>query len=502
MTNFVSQLRAYLLGLDESPPSELRGVSGAAHRAFFYRQLASLATTDRRARELLREWKERKIDGFIASLIAELRATIAHEASPSEVDALVESGIRIAVGMPVAGLPPFTELLLRRLASDLSFDATFPEASDPGVATYAFEVRLVRRGAAATAVSPIGHAWLSVPGVDALSLLMALEHAQSLGSLDPFRLAEISARQLLQSPNLSVFEDEWPAHDKALQRLASCELLRMNKDEDGEIFSVDPTPLGRAVLEETSSPSSPWRLVAQALVDEERGALTSSLVPAFRRAEADSLRDARTREAEALAHEVRNALVPVPTQLDRLYQALDRAHPEFDLEPYRALIDPGVARVFEYVDARLQAAAILEAQREIDLVSTLERLPKVAHRLVDIRSNAPLFVSGTSAQIQSTLHELESNARGVAATTHLWVTLEKKNGYAHLIVEDNGPGIADIDMPRVFERGFSRRGSSGHGLAIVRDRVVNEMGGRIEVGPSTHGGPRFLMIFPLSTRTS
>ncbi len=501
MTNFVSQLRAYLLELDGSTPRDDRDVATVSHRAFFYREMEAIGVDETSARHYLAHWTRDRIDAFVAAFTTRLTATIAHDASGEELSMLVEDGIRLVLGAEATNASPLRRQLLAEIASEARRGWVEPVAS---VAPYAFELRLTRRAKNAVRISPIGIAWLSTPGSDALQMLLALELTQALGRYDEFRLSQAGAQEIVVGHQWLHFDDrhgEWPAHNTTLVRLASLGLVTLGEEED-EGKTLAPTPLGRAVLEETSSPSSPWRLVAQALVDEERGALTSSLVPAFRRAEADSLRDARTREAEALAHEVRNALVPVPTQLDRLYQALDRAHPGFDLAPYRALIDPGVARVFEYVDARLQAAAILEAQREIDLVSAIERLPKVAHRQVDIRSDATLFVSGTNAQIQSTISELESNARSVEATANLWVTLEKKNGYAHLIVEDNGPGIADVDLPRVFERGFSRRGSSGHGLAIVRDRVVNEMGGRIEVGPSTHGGARFLMIFPLSTRTS
>ena len=70
------------------------------------------------------------------------------------------------------------------------------------------------------------------------------------------------------------------------------------------------------------------------------------------------------------------------------------------------------------------------------------------------------------------------------------------------VVRDHGPGIADQDLPFVFDRFYrapSARAApgSGLGLAVVREIVVSH-GGTIGAEPAPHGGTAMRLTFPLS----
>jgi signal transduction histidine kinase len=61
-----------------------------------------------------------------------------------------------------------------------------------------------------------------------------------------------------------------------------------------------------------------------------------------------------------------------------------------------------------------------------------------------------------------------------------------------LVVEDDGPGIAD---PRAAaRRGASSSGSTGLGLDIVRQLAVTA-GGTVHIGPAGGGGTRVEVAF-------
>ena len=75
---------------------------------------------------------------------------------------------------------------------------------------------------------------------------------------------------------------------------------------------------------------------------------------------------------------------------------------------------------------------------------------------------------------------------------------------AHVSVTDQGPGIADQDLPRIFDRFYRAPAAqgmpgSGLGLAIVGN-VARTNGGTIEVRTGPHGST-FTLVFPPHSRT-
>jgi signal transduction histidine kinase len=66
-----------------------------------------------------------------------------------------------------------------------------------------------------------------------------------------------------------------------------------------------------------------------------------------------------------------------------------------------------------------------------------------------------------------------------------------------LDVADNGPGIPDENIHKVFEPFFSTKGSMGTGLGLaVTRKTVREHGGDIAVSRCPEGGALFRMTLP------
>lgn len=79
------------------------------------------------------------------------------------------------------------------------------------------------------------------------------------------------------------------------------------------------------------------------------------------------------------------------------------------------------------------------------------------------------------------------------------LSLRREGGHAVIEVKDNGRGIAPEDLPRVFDRGFTRRedgSGEGLGLYIVRTFAI-EHGGSVEAAPAPGGGAVFTIRLPL-----
>ena len=82
------------------------------------------------------------------------------------------------------------------------------------------------------------------------------------------------------------------------------------------------------------------------------------------------------------------------------------------------------------------------------------------------------------------------------------LSLSREEGMAVITVRDTGVGIEPADLPRVFERGFTRRaesGGEGLGLFLVRS-VALEHGGDVRVESEPGCGSAFSILLPLLPR--
>ena len=100
---------------------------------------------------------------------------------------------------------------------------------------------------------------------------------------------------------------------------------------------------------------------------------------------------------------------------------------------------------------------------------------------------------------QNLLENASVHAQGLSKIS---ISLEREGDSFICKVEDDGQGIPEEDLPRVFERfyrvdkGRSRqRGGTGLGLSIVRE-VVEAHGGSIRVQSKQGAGSIFLVRLP------
>ena len=119
----------------------------------------------------------------------------------------------------------------------------------------------------------------------------------------------------------------------------------------------------------------------------------------------------------------------------------------------------------------------------------------------------PLMVIGDEGQINRVLYNLVSTAvkftpvDGVIAVT----TRKLYGGRQALVsVEDSGPGIAEQDLPHVFDRFYrgdkSRTGHHGSGLGLYIARsIILDHGQKITAGNSKMGGAQFSFTLQLDS---
>ena len=79
------------------------------------------------------------------------------------------------------------------------------------------------------------------------------------------------------------------------------------------------------------------------------------------------------------------------------------------------------------------------------------------------------------------------------------VTIEFAPGdrLVHIVVADNGEGIAPEDLKRIFSVFESRKGARGTGLGLpVSQKILREHGGDIRVESELNHGTRFYLDLP------
>jgi signal transduction histidine kinase len=116
---------------------------------------------------------------------------------------------------------------------------------------------------------------------------------------------------------------------------------------------------------------------------------------------------------------------------------------------------------------------------------------------------------GDIGLIQRVLENLVRNAiQFVPAGGEVTISITEKPESVAVAVCDNGPGIAEEDMPRIFDRFYraldgeeSRSDSSGLGLAIVK-RILDLHDSRITVISKLNAGTRFEFELPHSRKVA
>jgi two-component system, OmpR family, sensor histidine kinase PrrB len=218
---------------------------------------------------------------------------------------------------------------------------------------------------------------------------------------------------------------------------------------------------------------------------------------------------ATRRFAADAGHELRTPLTSVQATISTLERHLD-----LPAERRAEMLGDALAeqrRLVELLDG-LQALARGDAGpvefTEVDLAEVVDAAAAAAverHPGVNLSAElpeTPVAIEGWEPGLRLLTDNLVENAvRHGRPDGQVRVTLDAAapgEGGAVLIVDDDGPGIADADRERIFSpfaRLHATNGEgSGLGLALVEQQVRHH-GARIEVGESPLGGARFSVRF-------
>ncbi len=117
-------------------------------------------------------------------------------------------------------------------------------------------------------------------------------------------------------------------------------------------------------------------------------------------------------------------------------------------------------------------------------------------------------ILGDRSGVERIVNNLISNATKYSPSgTTVRVSVRCVDSTVELVVDDEGPGVADSDRERIFSRFYRGAGEevvrtrgAGIGLSVVQE-FVEQMDADISVADAPGGGARFLVRFPALERT-
>jgi two-component system sensor histidine kinase BaeS len=151
-----------------------------------------------------------------------------------------------------------------------------------------------------------------------------------------------------------------------------------------------------------------------------------------------------------------------------------------------------------------QASALTLAPVEMPLSPLFDNLVKSFDQAsckkdvaLKVEVDADIRVHADPERLTQILINLVSNAlKATAAGGTITLRGKRTPASCTITVSDTGCGIADEELPLIFERFYrSQNGGLGLGLAIVRE-LMDAHGGTIEVASVLGTGTSFSLIFP------
>ena len=214
-----------------------------------------------------------------------------------------------------------------------------------------------------------------------------------------------------------------------------------------------------------------------------------------------------------VSHELRTPLTAIRGYVEALSEG--DANPD-ESKRFLEIIARHTQRMERLVKDLLRLARLDAGQETLDLAACETRgladsvvadlAPEAAARRqrldIAVAPGADL-VRGDPAKLHDALRNLVANAITYAPEgTAIRIEAAPEDGRVALSVSDEGPGIPEEDLSRVFERFYrvdkSRArdpGGTGLGLAIVK-HLIELHGGTVRVENRTEGGARFVVTLP------
>ncbi|NMB63779.1 MAG: HAMP domain-containing protein [Spirochaetes bacterium] len=186
--------------------------------------------------------------------------------------------------------------------------------------------------------------------------------------------------------------------------------------------------------------------------------------------------------ARKLIHEIKNPLTPIRLSAERLYRRYEENHPEFPI-----IVKDATGTIIEEVNILMNMLSEFSKFARLPEINLAEEnINTIIENCIDIYGNDAIsFITNLDTNLppvmcdkalvrQAFLNIIQNSIE--AKTTEITITsiYDKEKQVIYILFKDNGVGIPEENLSKVFEPTFSTKESGmGLGLAIVEKIIID-----------------------------
>jgi len=212
-----------------------------------------------------------------------------------------------------------------------------------------------------------------------------------------------------------------------------------------------------------------------------------------------------------VAHELRTPLTTVQTHIEALIEGVwqptkERLQSCYDEMTRISSLVSDLEKLAKLESGNLQLNITEFSLRELcdRILSNFETELKTKNQQVLIHGNCPDICADRDRISQVVINLLSNAVKYTPPDGRIEISLSETENSAVIKVKDNGTGIAEDELPFIFERFYRadksrdrRTGGSGIGLAIVKS-IVMAHGGTVSVESHLDEGSCFTVTLPIN----